>query len=90
MHVLGISRIVWNGEAAVTYSHLTLAKGQREETELVKQTAQGLKKESSKLLHRTSIKAMVSFSYTATLKMIKEFLLSNFPLALPFKNSIRL
>lgn len=35
MHVVGVARIVWDGEAAITDSNLTLTKRKSEETKFI-------------------------------------------------------
>lgn len=42
VQIVGVARVVWDGEAAVTDGHLALTKGQREEAQLVQQTAERL------------------------------------------------
>lgn len=49
MHVLRVSRIVRNGEVAVTDGHLALPERQGEVTQLVEQTAEGLGREHTNL-----------------------------------------
>lgn len=42
VQIVGVARVVWDGEAAVTDGHLALTEGQREEAQLVQQTAERL------------------------------------------------
>lgn len=42
VQIVGVARVVWDGEAAVTDGHLALTEGQREEAQLVQQTAECL------------------------------------------------
>lgn len=42
MEIIGVAGVIWNGETAVTDGHLAFTKGQREEAQLVQQTAQSL------------------------------------------------
>lgn len=42
VQIVGVARVVWDGEAAVTDGHLALTEGQREEAQLVQQTAKRL------------------------------------------------
>ena len=44
VQVVGVARVVWDGEAAVTYGHLAFAEGQSEETQLIQQAAQRLER----------------------------------------------
>lgn len=42
VQIVGVARVVWDGKAAVTDGHLALTEGQREEAQLVQQTAECL------------------------------------------------
>ena len=42
MYVMGVARIIWDGEAAITDSNLTLTKRKSEEAKFVQETSQGL------------------------------------------------
>lgn len=42
MYVMGVARIVWDGEAAITDSNLALTKRKSEEAKFVQETSQGL------------------------------------------------
>ncbi len=53
VHVVRVAGVVRDGEAAVTDSHLTLSKRQREITQLIQQAAQSLRTQMSKS-HQTS------------------------------------
>ncbi len=48
VHVVRVAGVVRDGEAAVTDSHLTLSKRQREITQLIQQAAQSLRTQMSK------------------------------------------
>lgn len=41
MYVMGVARIVWDGEAAITDSNLALTKRKSEEAKFVQETSQG-------------------------------------------------
>lgn len=51
VQIVGVARVVWNGEAAVTDGHLALAEGHREEAQLVQQTAERLEEETPQVSH---------------------------------------
>lgn len=51
VQVVGVARVVWNGEAAVADGHLALTEGQREEAQLVQQTAERLE-ETAQVSHQ--------------------------------------
>lgn len=48
MQIIGVAGVVWNGETAVTDSHLAFSKRQREEAQLVQQTSQSLGEQSTR------------------------------------------
>lgn len=42
MYVMGVARIVWDGEAAITDSNLALTKRKSKEAKFIQETSQGL------------------------------------------------